>query len=391
MNSSRHNMVHLLSLGGILALMACSEGGDIQASGSAVVIEETGERVHVSPKAHQEITVEPLQVKTVTEGLTLQGRIQYNQDHFVRLSSPVVGLVKAIRVRLTEKVRQGQVVATIESADLGTHYADLAKAESNLELAKRNYRRARELYEAHSVSKKEFDQAQNDLIKDQAEYRRARQRLLTLMVPSSELDKPRAERQINNRFELKSPIDGVVVEKNLTIGQLVGTDPSQILYTIGDLDVLQAVADVYEDDLSLVTEGMAVSVEVQSFPNEVFQGIVVYVGDVVDPTTRTTKVRCNLKNLNHELKPEMFARIHVTKPASESLALVVPREAVLTIGDEAFVFVEITETEYERRKVVTGAMPRDLVEIREGLKVGERVVVKGALLLKGSLENPRHD
>jgi cobalt-zinc-cadmium efflux system membrane fusion protein len=387
MTRSPRNMVYILFFAVVvLALMGCNERADTQASGSTVTSERTNQLVHVSPKAHREIVVEPAQVKTVTEGLTLQGRIQYNPDHFVRLSSPLVGLVKTVSVRLSEQVREGQVVATIESADIGTAYADFAKAETNLELAKRNYRRARDLYEAHSVSKKEFDQAQNDFLKDQAEYRRARQRLVTLKVLASELDKPRGERRISDRFDLKSPIDGVVAEKNLTTGQMVGTDPSQILYVIADLDLLQAVADVYERDLNLIGEGMAVSVEVQSFPDEVFQGIVAYVGDVVDPTTRTTKVRCNLKNLDHKLKPEMFARIHIMKPLAESLALAVPRGAVITIGDEAFVFVQKTETEYERRNVVTGPTSGDLVEIHEGLKAGERVVVKGALLLKGALE-----
>jgi len=389
MINTRPNMVHLLSLAVALVLIGSSQSVDTQASGSTVAGEEPGELVHVSPKANREIVVESAQVRTVTEGLTLLGRIQYDPDHVVRLSSPLVGVVKTVWVSLSEHVKEGQVVATVESADIGTAYADFAKAESDLELAKQNYRRAKDLHEAHSVSKKEFDQAQNDLMKDQAEYRRTRQRLLTLKVPAGELDKQRVERRISTRFDLKSPIDGVVVEKTLTIGQMVGTDPSQILYTIGNLEVLQAVADVYERDLSFVGEGMAVSVEVQSFPNEAFQGTVVYVGDVVDPTTRTTKVRCNVKNLDHQLKPEMFVRIHIMKPVSESLALAVPREALIRIGDEDFVFVEKTEMEYERRKVVAGPTSGDLVEIHEGLKAGERVVVKGALLLKGALEKRR--
>jgi cobalt-zinc-cadmium efflux system membrane fusion protein len=376
----------LVLAGVVLALMGCNEHEDTQASGSPLATMSASQVVHVSPKANREIAVEPAQVKAVTEGLTLQGRIQYNPDHSVRISSPLVGLVRTVSARLSEEVRQGQVVATIESTDIGRAYADFAKAESSLELAQRSYKRARDLYEAHSVSKKEFDQAQNDLLKDQAEYRRARQHLISLKVPATELDKPQAERRISNRFDLKSPIDGVVAEKNLVIGQMVGTDPSQILYVIADLDVLQAVADVYERDLQLIGEGMEVSVEVQSFPNEMFKGTVDYVGDIVDPSTRTTKARCNLKNLDHKLKPEMFARLHIMKPVAESLAMAVPREAVIMIGDETFVFVEKTETEYEQRSVVTGQTSGDLVQIHEGLKAGERVVVKGALLLKGVLE-----
>ncbi len=365
--------------------MGCRERTDTDVPGTTGKNEKTGELVYIGPKARQEIAVEAAQVQVVREGLTLLGKIQYDPERFVRLSSPLAGLVKVVSVRLNEEVRVDQSLATIESPDIGVAYADFAKAESDLALAKMNYSRARDLYKAHSVSKKEFDQAQNDLIKNQAEYGRSRKRLLTLKVPVSELDKPRRERRISTQFALKAPIAGTITEKAVTIGQLVGTNPDQILFVIGALDALQAVADVYERDLSLVGEGLAVSVEVPAFPNETFEGTVAYISDVVDPATRTTKMRCNLKNPNHRLRPEMFARIHIVRPASENLALAVPRQALIRIGDEDFVFVEHSETEYERRHIVTGPISNDLVEIQEGLKAGERVVVRGALMLNGAM------
>lgn len=383
MSKLQRNFAVLLSLPLLLALTACSGGGESQALSSQH--EQPANFVIVSPEARQELVVEAVHVRALADEVTFPGRIQYSLDGYAKISSPLVGIVKTVRTRLGEKVKAGDVLVTIESADIGIAYSDFAKAESDLQLAQRYLELATDLYQAHSLSKKEFDQAQNDFNKSKTEYGRARQRLLNLKVPPSELDKPREQRQISARFDLKSPLDGVIVEKSVTVGQVVGADPTQTLFTVANLDILQTVAEIYERDLRSVSKGMAVTVTIESFPDDVFPGTVVYVGDVVDPVTRTIRVRCNVKNLKNKLKPEMFTRVHVKLRAALTM-LALPREAVLTIGDEAFVFVEHTETEYERRFVVQGPASGELVEILQGVKEGERVVVRGAILLKGALE-----
>jgi cobalt-zinc-cadmium efflux system membrane fusion protein len=204
-------------------------------------------------------------------------------------------------------------------------------------------------------------------------------------VPAAELDKPRTERLITSRFDLKSPLTGTVVERNVTVGVMVGADPTQMLYTIADLNVLQVVAEVYERDLSRVSKGTPVTVTVEAYPAETFSGTIVYVGDVVDPTTRTIKVRCNVTNRDLKLKPEMFARVRL-KTGSSMPVLALPKQAVIEVGGQAFVFVQAADGRYVRRPVVTGTMSGDSIEIRDGLQAGERVVVKGALLLKGEQE-----
>src|SRR5207245_2795276 len=273
----------------------------------------------------------------------------------------------------------------IERADIGAAYADFVKAESDLNLAKRNYELAKDLYETKALSKKDLVQSENDFLKAQAEFRRARQRLLGLRVPAEELDKPRAERLITSRFDLKSPLTGTVVERNVTVGQTVGADPTQMLYTIADLNVLQVVAEVYERDLSSVSKEAPVTVTVEAYPDETFPAAIAYVGDVVDPTTRTIKVRCNVTNRDLKLKPEMFARVRL-KVGSSTPVLAVPKEAVIEVAGQPFVLVQSADGRYRRRPVVTGTISGDTIQIREGLQAGERVVVIGALLLKGEQE-----
>lgn len=367
-----------------LAAGGCGEGGKTEAVQSAEKAKPNGGK-GASPEVRPQIVVEAAQLKPIAGDLSLPGRVQYSEDRYARISSPLVGRVTDVRAKLGEKVAAGQVLLSIDSADIGAAYSDYVKAQSELQLATRNYELAKELYETKALSKKDLVQAENDFFKAQAEHRRARERLLALRVPAAELDKPRAEQRITSRFELKSPLEGTVVERSVTVGQLVGADPAQVLYTIADLNVLQVVAEVYERDLSRVTRGIPVTVTVEAYPGEAFSGTIVYVGDVVDPTTRTIKVRCSVTNRGLKLKPEMFARVNL-KMGSGSPVLVLPKEAVMEVGGREFVFVQAADGRYVRRPVVTGVTSGDIIQIRQGVEAGERVVVKGALLLKGEQE-----
>ena len=362
----------------------CGEGGKTEAVQPADKNKPAGEANH-APEVRSQIVVEEVQLKPLAGDLSLPGKVQYSEDLYAKVSSPLVGRVVEVRAKLGDKVAAGQVLLSLESADLGAAYSDFVKAESDFQLSKRNYELANDLYETKAMSKKDLVQAENDFLKAQAEFRRTRERLLALRVPAEELDKPRTERLITSRFDLKSPLAGTVVERNVTVGQMVGADPTQVLYTIADLNELQVVAEVYERDLSRVSKGVAVTVTVEAYPDETFSGTIVYVGDVVDPTTRTIKVRCNVTNRDLKLKPEMFARVRL-KVGSGRPVLALPKEAVIEVGGQAFVFVQAADGRYVRRPVVTGTMSGDTIQIREGLQSGERVVVKGALLLRGEME-----
>ena len=381
--------MNLRLVSGFVLLLAvlvggCGEGSKTEAVQPADKNKPAGEANH-APEVRSQIVVEEVQLKPLAGDLSLPGKVQYSEDLYAKVSSPLVGRVVEVRAKLGGKVAAGQVLLSLESADLGAAYSDFVKAESDFQLSKRNYELANDLYETKAMSKKDLVQAENDFLKAQAEFRRTRERLLALRVPAEELDKPRTERLITSRFDLKSPLAGTVVERNVTVGQMVGADPTQVLYTIADLNELQVVAEVYERDLSRVSKGVAVTVTVEAYPDETFSGTIVYVGDVVDPTTRTIKVRCNVTNRDLKLKPEMFARVRL-KVGSSRPVLALPKEAVIVVGGQAFVFVQAADGRYVRRPVVTGTMSGDTIQIREGLQSGERVVVKGALLLRGEME-----
>src|SRR5262249_37316965 len=148
--------------------------------------------------------------------------------------------------------------------------------------------------------------ASNDLTKANADLRRTRERLLSLGIAEAELDVPQGELHVHSRWNLTSPIAGTVVDRSLTLGQIVGADAAQKPFVVADLRELWVTADVYEKDLRYVRPGDPVRVEAAPWPDRAFDGSIEYVGSTVDSATHTVKVRASVENGDLLLKPEMF-------------------------------------------------------------------------------------
>ncbi len=146
------------------------------------------------------------------------------------------------------------------------------------------------------------------------------------------------------------------------------------------------LADVYEQDLGLVTEGAKVSVHVPAYPGETFPGKVRHIGEVVDPNTRTVKIRCVVANPGHRLKPEMFAKIDVETPGGTKL-IMVPSKAVLNDGDKAMVVVATEGNVFRTRVVEVGPEVDGKVRILSGLAAGEKIVTTGAIFMKQEIDS----
>lgn len=333
---------------------------------------ETGQRVEVG-------TVE---LASGEYELTLAGKVAYGEDRYSRISSPVQGRVVEVRAHLGDRVKAGEVVLVVDSPDIAQAYSEYVKEDSDLQYATRARDLAKDLFENKAMPLKDLKQAENELVKARAEFRRAKERLLSLRVPPEELNKPLDRQKLTSRFELKSPLTGIVVERNVTPGQSVGGDANQVLFTVADLDMLQVIADVYERDLASVKEGQYSKVVVEAYPGVAFPATVAAVGDIVDPITRTIKVRAWVNNADHKLKPEMFARLHL-RVGESTPVLTIPREALLETDEKQFVYVVEGASQYVKREVKVSNVTGDRVRVLEGLTPGQRIVIKGAVLIKG--------
>ncbi|MDF0644409.1 MAG: efflux RND transporter periplasmic adaptor subunit [Nitrospira sp.] len=314
--------------------------------------------------------------------LTLSGKVAYGEDRYSRISSPLQGRVVEVRAHLGDHVKAGDVVLVVDSPDIAQAYSEYVKEDSDLQYAIRAHELAKDLYENKALPLKDLKLSENQLVKARAEFRRAKERLLSLKIPQEELNKPLDKQKITSRFELKSPLAGVVVERAVTPGQSVGGDPGQVLFTVADLAMLQVVADVYERDLALVKEGQYAKVIVEAYPGIAFPATVAAIGDVVDPTTRTIKVRAWVNNQENKLKPEMFARL-VLRVGGTTPLLTIPREAVLEDEGKQFVYLVEGDDRYVKREVTVMPISPDQVRVVEGLTSGQRIVIKGAVLIKG--------
>jgi cobalt-zinc-cadmium efflux system membrane fusion protein len=313
--------------------------------------------------------------------LTLSGKVAYGEDRYSRISSPLQGRVVEVRAHLGDRVKAGDILLVVDSPDIAQAYSEYVKEDSELQYATRAHELAKDLYEDKALPLKDLKQAENELVKARAEFRRAKEHLLSLRIVLEELEKPLDKQQITSRFEMKSPLTGIVVERTVTPGQSVTGDSDHVLFTIADLDRLQILADLYERDLALVKEKQSAVVKVEAYPDVDFPATVTAVGDIVDPGTRTIKVRAQVNNEGHKLKPEMFARLQLDVSDTAQF-LTVPREAILEVDGKQFVYVVERADRYVKREVKIVTVSPDQARILEGLAQGERIVTKGAVLIK---------
>jgi membrane fusion protein, heavy metal efflux system len=331
--------------------------------------------------------------------VTATGKILAAEDRTAVIGPVNQGRIVKLYAGQGTRVRKGQRLAELESADIDQAEADYLKALADSENAKRSaaaeiklaqqtYDRTKALYEKTVVPGKNLQSAEHDLevAKANAEnsiastnvsLTAARRHLLILGLTDATIDGLGKKPGLAATFSLNSPINGVVVERNATIGATVGPDAS--VFKIIDTSSVWIDANVFEKDLPRVRVGQQVKVTTTAFSGSIFSGRVIFINSVVDPDSRTVKVRTEVPNPDGRLKPDMFANVEVITDVAGS-AISVPQSAVLEDGGKSYVFIADNNA-YKKLQVQTGIKTGDRVEIVDGLKSGDRVVIKGNYLL----------
>ncbi|MEN3326006.1 MAG: rane fusion protein heavy metal efflux system [Acidobacteriota bacterium] len=255
-----------------------------------------------------------------------------------------------------------------------------------MKLAQQSYDRNKQLYEQKITAGKNLQSAEHDLEVAKAAGENsvngtkaalvaARRKLLILGLNDATIDVLAKKTDLAATFSLNSPIDGIVVERSATVGASVGTDAN--LFKIIDLSRVWIDADVFEKDLPRVRPGQEVKCTVTAVPGSTFSGRVILINSVVDPETRTVKVRTEVANPDGRLKPDMFANVQIVTDLNRA-AISIPQSAVLNDEGKTIVFVAAGNG-YQKRQVQAGIQNNDRVEIIDGLTAGDKVVVKGTI------------
>ncbi|XYJ90170.1 Multidrug efflux pump subunit AcrA (membrane-fusion protein) [Cupriavidus necator] len=316
--------------------------------------------------------------------LSLPGRLVWNEDKTVRVSTPFAGRVTEILVQPGATVKAGQPLASLTSPDFGVAQADARKAAADSAVAAKALARQRELYGAGIIAQKELEQAQADAARAAADLQRTQAALAQYGAAAGGAG---ASGIVNQRFPLRSPIDGLVVERNINLGMELRPDqpPAAPLFLVTDPTTLWAQVDAGEADLSLFKPGVDVQLTTAAWPGETFSGTVVKIADYVDPTARSIKVRLNVPNPERRLKAEMFVTAKL--PAASFKGIAVPSKAVFLADNRNYVFVRTTANTFERRLVRVGVTLPGTTELLEGVKDGETVITDGNLYLQDILRD----
>jgi membrane fusion protein, heavy metal efflux system len=305
----------------------------------------------------------------------VNGRITYDENRTARVSSPIAGRVTALRAEAGDSVRRGAVLASLDAPDLATAQADWRKAQADEGRKRMAYERAQALFGGEVLARKDYESAQADLAQASAETRRAAQRLSNLNAGPHD----------DGSFGLRSPIDGVVAERQLNPGQEVRPDLPNPLFVVTDLRHLWLVVDVPERGAGAIAAGQAVALETDAYPGVQFEARVERVGQTLDPVTHRIQVRCAVDNADLRLKPEMFARVSFMARDGAHHAVQLPNSALFVEGRYEYVFVETHPGRFQKRRVGIALRGHDSSYADAGLHGGERVVTEGAFLLNAEV------
>ena len=331
-----------------------------------------------------QISLGKVESRPLGSSIAASGRITFDDLRVAHVFSPVTGRVGEIRASLGQRVQKGDLLTSIVSPDVGQASSDLAKAEADVIAAEHDFKRKQELLASNAASAADVEASEDNFRKSKAERERALQKVKLLHAGST----------TTQGYPLTSPIAGEVIARAVNPGvevqgQYGGGGQVTELFTIGELDSVWLLVDVFEMDLPRVHVGSKVSASVIAFPDRTFEGKVDWLSGSIDPTMRTAKIRCVLPNADRDLRPEMFATATIDVDSSEEPS--VPRTAAMHLGKEFFIWVQNGTTADGRLRFMKTKVEADdtagtpWLPIHNGPAVGTPIVATGGIILLGML------
>ena len=340
------------------------------------------------------LTIEEIENHSFNSEVVTEGKVQVNEDRSTPIFSPYAGRVTRLLAKAGEMIQRGQPLFVVEATDMVQAQNDfiaaitgMNKARSALNLAQITDKRSRDLYEAKAVPLKEMQNAQAGLVGAQNDMRSAetaleaaRNRLRILGRSEADIDAFEKTGRINPDTPVYAPIAGTIVQRKIGPGQYVSSATSDPVFVVGDLANLWLTAFVRETDAGKVAVGEDLSFTVLAYPERVFRGTIDYVAASIDPASRRLMVRATIDNSDGLLKPEMFASVTITV-RRDVMAAAAPRDALIYEGSSVRSWFARDDKTIELRQIKTGMTDGRMIQIIDGAKPGERIVVKGSLFI----------
>jgi len=315
--------------------------------------------------------------------LSANAEVAYNASRYAEVRPRVSGFAREVKIEVGDEVRTGQVLVVIDSPEVGTAKAQYLTALPGVSLAEATLKRTTALIQKDALPGKNQLEAETKLHQARAEQMNAEQRLRNLGFGDKELARIRETRDSTTLLNVLAPIDGTVVAREAVVGEAV--EPTTQLFDVADTSVMWAWIDVSERDAALVSKGQAVTFSVSGTEGAAYHGRVIWLGAEVNPQTRTTRIRAELKNPDGKLRANQFGRAEI-QVEEDHAALIVPKSAVQDFERAHLVFIAQDDGSFRPQRVSTRPVGRrDAVEVTWGLKPGMHVVTARSFLLKTEL------
>jgi len=355
-----------------LILGSCSNDKEI-----ADVKKKNPNEVIASAEIFDQIKFEPAKIIPIKKTLDIPGSIEVKQNLLARIGSPVQGRIIEIKGELGKTVKQGDVLAVINSTELAKQQLAYIKSVQMVELKTKAFERAVLLFDADVVSEAQKLQRKTELSAAKADMEASKDQLFVMGMTIDEIEAIQSEIQIDATTNIVAKIDGKIIKKNVNVGQVV--DPTEDIFTIAMLNEVWGVAQVPERQIGFLKEGDDLLIDVPAYEDKSVEGEITYLGDIVDPVTRTVTIRTEIDNAHGLLKPDMLITMKVSGKSIEKVG--VPINAIVSIDDIPNIFVKTGENKFLMRPVTLGVKNKDAVHIDDGLLEGEEVVIDGAFHL----------
>lgn len=307
--------------------------------------------------------------ETVEASVQLPGEVRFNDDRTAHIVPRVPGIAESVQAELGQTVKKGQVLAVVSSPELAELRSALNAATTRFELARTTYEREKKLWEDKISAQQDYLQAQQALAEAKIAVGNAQSKLSALGVSSGKAPL--------NRYELRAPFDGVIVEKHISLGEAVKEDAN--VFLLSDLSHVWVDVIVTPKDLGVVRVGEKATVKAAATDLSAI-GKITYVGSLVGQQTRSATARIELVNPSLAWRPGLFVNVSLVQSAKRA-AVTVQAEAVQTVEDKTVVFVQAPEG-FKAQPVVVGASDKTHVEILQGLAVGTNYAATGSFVLK---------
>ncbi len=350
---------------GVLLQAGCSRGKASSADTPAKVEANSDPNV-ISIEHPERFPLVEVETRKLAEGLHVNGVVSPDVNRSVPVLSLSGGRVVEIRVRLGDDVKKGQILLLISSPDLGSAFSDYQKFAADEVLTRRQLERSQLLYSKGAIAEKDLEAAQDAEAKAKVDLATATDRLRILGADPA---------HPSPILEVKAPISGTIVEQNVTGGTGVRSlDNSPNLFTIADMSHVWVLCDVYEDMLSRVNLGDIAEIRLNAFPDRVHEGRVSNISRVLDPNTRTAKVRIELDNPHGIMRAGMFVTASF-RSRQQQQRLVIPTSAILRLHDKDWVFRPLGGNRFRKVEVRTGStLPDGKQEVLSGLQLGDKII-----------------